>query len=112
MFKTSKLFDTMMIILFLSFIGLVSYLAIEMKQAEKANNSQSKEFVTFEYEVSWIDSEGLYAKSSSDNTGIYITMDKLQPDQEVKEGDTIKVSFDAIDLVEGIEHIEVVANGQ
>lgn len=110
MYKSSKLFDTMMIILFLSFIGLIVYLGLEMKQAENANNSQVSELLAFEFKVSEVNPEGIYGKSLEDNTGIYFTLDKLHPDQEVKEGDVIKVYFNKVDLVEGIEHIEVLAN--
>lgn len=108
--KTDKYFNYSMGVLLILFILVVTYLRIQMNIAEKANNNQPNEFITFEYEVSRIDSEGLYGDSLADNTGIYITHDKLQPNQKLQEGDLIRVYFDSADIVEGIEHVEVVTN--
>lgn len=110
MIKTNKYFDTMLAILFLSFIDLLIYLGLEMKQAQKASINQPSEFITFEYEVSRIDYEGIYGDSTTDETGIYLTLDKLQPNQKLKEGDLIRVYFDSKEIYEGIEHVEVVSN--
>lgn len=107
-----KVFNTFMTILFLSFIGLLIYLGMEMNQAQKANNNQPSDFITFEYEVLRVDADGLYGNSTADNTGIFITHDKLQPNQDLQEGDLIRVYFDSADIVEGIEHIEVLADGE
>lgn len=107
-----KVFNTFMTVLFISFMGLLIYLGIEMNQAQKANNNQPSEFITFEYEVSRIDSEGLYGDSVQDDTGIYITMDKLQPNQKLNEGDLIRVYMDSKNVSEGIEHVEVLTDGK
>lgn len=105
-----KIFNTFMTILFVTFFGLLIYLGIEMNQAQKANNNQPSDFVTLEYKVSRIDSDGIYGDSVKDETGIYITKEHLQPDQELAAGDLIKVYFDSENLVEGIEHVEVLDN--
>lgn len=110
MFKPSKFINALFTFFFICFFGLMGYLAVEMNKAEKANNSSTMEFVTFEYEVSRVDPYGLYGNSTSDNTGIYIRHDKLQPNQEINEGDVIKVYFNRDDLQEGIEHVEVLDN--
>lgn len=112
MTKFDKGFNVLMTILFVCFAGLYIYLAIEMNKAEKANNSSTEDFLTFEYEVSRIDPEGLFADSVADNTGIFITGDKLQPNHNINTGDLIRVYFNKEDLQEGIEHVEVIANGQ
>jgi len=112
MYKPSKLLNILFTFFFLSFFGLMGYLAIEMIQAEKANNSQQSDFVTFEYKVSRIDSDGLYADSTADNTGIFITQERLQPNNHIKEGDLILVYFDSEKFSAGIEHVEVIENGE
>jgi hypothetical protein len=48
---------------------------------------------TYTYKITKIDSSGYYGTSTKDQTGIYFVNENIPKGTELKEGDTIKVSF-------------------
>jgi hypothetical protein len=89
--KTKFNLSMIVFVLSLSFIYLFTFNkpVTSPQTAQKANTEELK---TYEYVITSIDNEGIHGKSTSDNTGIFLTYDTVKG-LKLNESDHIKVSF-------------------